>query len=108
MTKSLQIGLSQTLVDRPIKIYNKTSDKLSELRDNYSTIIQAKDVVELANDSSFVLLIIPHSAIVEMDTKFTDLILKSNSILVSCANYLSIDILDKYFPQKNHSTFTQY
>lgn len=100
LTKSLIVGLSQTLVDRPIRIYNRTSDKVSELRDNYSTIIQVNNVVELANDSSFVFLIIPPSAIVELDTKFTDLILKSNSILVSCANYLSIDNLDKYFPQK--------
>ena len=99
LTKSFLVGLNQTCFDRPIKMYNRTFDKVFELKNNYSKIIQVNNVVELVNDGSFVFLIIPPSAIIELDTNFTASIFKSNSLIVSCANYLNIDKLNMLFPQ---------
>lgn len=99
LTKSLIKGFSQTIPDRPITVYNRTVDKVAELQAYHTKINCVNNYHELNNVSSFVFLIIPASAIIDLDETFATTLLHTDSVVVSCANYLSIERLDLLLPK---------
>jgi len=98
LTKSLVKGFRQTIPNKSIKVYNRTPDKVMELQTHNPEVSLADNCNDLCKESSFVFLIIPASGIIALDDDFTSALLKSDSVIVSCANSVSIDELNKMFP----------
>jgi pyrroline-5-carboxylate reductase len=98
LTKSLLTGFRQTFPGKSIKVYNRTADKVIELQTYNPEISRVDSYTDLCSKSSFVFLIIPASGIIALDNDFISALLKSNSVIVSCANSVSIDKLNEVFP----------
>jgi len=98
LTQSLLIGLRQSYPDRLIKVYNRTANKVEELRAIHPLVSSANESKDLCSNSSFVFLIIPPTVIIDLDADFVSAFSKSDSIFVSCANNVSIDLLSKVYP----------
>ena len=99
LTKSLVTGLRQIFPDKSIKVYNRTADKVVELQTYNPKINRVDNYTDLCRDSSFVFLIIPTSGIFALETDFVSSLLKSDSVIVSCANSMTIDKLTEVFPK---------
>ena len=99
LTKSLVTGLGQIFPDKSIKVYNRTADKVVDLLTYNPKINRVDNYTDLCRDSSFVFLIIPTSGIFALETDFVSSILKSDSVIVSCANSVTIDKLTEVFPE---------
>jgi Pyrroline-5-carboxylate reductase len=98
LTKSFLKGLSRALPDKEIKVYNRTSSKVDELKEIHPGVIKVDNSIELLTTSSIVFLIIPPAVILELPTTFAEVAVKNDSVIVSCANYLSLGKLDATFP----------
>jgi len=99
LTKSLVTGLGQSFPDKSIKVYNRTADKVIELQTYNPRVILVDNYNDLCSESSFVFFIIPASGIIALDSDFISALLKSNSVIVSCANSVTIDKLSEVFPE---------
>jgi len=99
MTKSLVTGLRQIIPDKSIKVYNRTAERVVELQTYNSSVIRIDNYNDLCSDSSFVFLIIPISGILALGSDFISSVLESDSVIVSCANSVTIDKLTEVFPE---------
>jgi pyrroline-5-carboxylate reductase len=98
LTQSLLIGLSQSYPNQLIKVYNRTANRVEELQAIHPLVSSANECKDLCRYSSFVFLIIPPSVITDLNADFVSALPKSDSVLVSCANNVSIDSLSKVYP----------
>jgi len=99
LTKSLVTGLGQIFPDKSLKVYNRTAGKVVELQTYNPRVNRVDNFNDLCSDSSFVFLIVPTSGIYALDIDFVSSILKSDSVIVSCANSVTIDKLTEVFPE---------
>jgi len=98
LTKSLLTGLRQVFPDKSIKVYNRTADNAVKLQSYNPRVISVEHYIDLCSESSFVFIIIPASGILFLEADFVSALVKSNSVIVSCVNSLSIDKLTEVFP----------
>ncbi len=99
LTKSLVTGLGQSFPDKSLKVYNRTADKVVALQTYNPRVNRVDNYNDLCSDSSFVFLIIPTPGILALETDFVSSLLKSDSVIVSCANSVTIDKLSEVFPE---------
>ena len=98
LTKSLLTGLRQVFPNKSIKVYNRTADNSVKLQSYNPRVISVEHYIDLCSESSFVFIIIPASGILALEADFVSALVKSNSVIVSCVNSLSIDKLTEVFP----------
>lgn len=96
LASSLLKGL-RDITEHPIVLYNRNPARAVELISLYPNLKIASNYLELVEYSSFVFIIIPPAAITQLDPVFIDKIISTNSVIVSCANYLTIDNLSSLY-----------
>lgn len=97
LTKSLLKGLS-LYTKQPINIYNRTYEKILPLNKFYKFIKPVAEASSLAEEKSFVFIIISPAAIMQTEDSFKQQLIKSDSILVSCGYFNTIDMLNEAYP----------
>jgi pyrroline-5-carboxylate reductase len=96
LTESLVKGLS--LISRQnITVYNRTYDNIIPLRKYYPNIIPISDIENFIIRQSYVFLIIPPSAIMNPPEEFKKQLRETDSVLVSCGYFNSVDMLNKVY-----------
>lgn len=98
LTSSLLKGLGK-ITDQPISLYNRSLDKAKDLITQYPNLKIVSNHLDLTINSSYIFIIVPPSAILELDESFIKEINSKDSIIVSCANYLTIDKLNSRYPK---------
>jgi len=96
LTKSLITGLSK-VSDIEISIFNRTESKINDLNSIYSNLEKKNSLYELVKERTILFCIIPVDALINMDLNFIEKLKQTNSILVSCANGLSLEMLNAKF-----------
>lgn len=97
LAESLLEGLAQATT-APISIFNRTLSKLDHLGEVYPHLVRVARPGELARDRSFILLIIPAVAILDLDEQLVQAVRMTGSVLVSCAGGLWLGKLEEKYP----------
>jgi pyrroline-5-carboxylate reductase len=97
LTESLLAGLAQ-VTDVPIRLFNRTPEKRDRLRDVYPRLVLADRLADLVAARSFVFVIIPSAAILDLPDELIQGLAASDSALVSCAYDLSLSRLAGIYP----------
>lgn len=92
LTKSFLYGLNRAF-DIEISIYNRTLSNAIDLKKIYHNLNVVKAPLELISENTLLFYIIPAQAILSLDWKIIEKIKKTNSIIISCANGLTLDNL---------------
>lgn len=96
LAKSLLTGLSR-VSDIEISIFNRTESKINDLNKIYSNLKKKDSLYELIKERTILFCIIPVSVLINLDLNFIEELKRTNSILVSCANGLSLSVLNTKF-----------
>ena len=96
LTKSLLTGLGRVSATE-ISIFNRTETKITDLNSIYSNLKKKDSLFELIKERTILFCIIPINAITNLDSNFIEKLKQTNSILVSCANGLSLELLNDKF-----------
>jgi len=97
LTESLLAGLAQ-VTTVPIPIFNRTQSKLDRLTEAYPHLARVDEPKELARERSFILLIIPAAAVLNLDEGLVQAVRATGSTLVSCAGGLWLGKLEEKYP----------
>ncbi|KJR46254.1 Pyrroline-5-carboxylate reductase [Desulfosporosinus sp. I2] len=96
LTKSLLTGLGR-VSDAEISIFNRTESKINDLNSIYSNLEKTESLYELIKERTILFCIVSVDAIINLDLNFIEKLKQTNSILVSCANGLSLELLNDKF-----------
>lgn len=99
LTRSLIKGFEFTGIQSQILLYNRTIEKATVLKSEFPQIQIVKNLYDIIEPSSFIFVIIPPTAILELPDDFSNKINDTRSILVSCANYITLDKLNEKYPK---------
>ena len=97
LTKSLLKGLS-LYTKQHINIFNRTFEKVLPLKQYYKYINPVSDINSFVESKSFVFIIISPAGILNPEEAFKKQLRDTNSILVSCGYFNTIDMLNKAYP----------
>jgi pyrroline-5-carboxylate reductase len=97
LATSLIKGLG-TITDQPISLYSRNPEKANNLVPLYSHLKVVQQCTDLTGYSSIIFILIPPSAVLELDQAFIKEINERDSVIVSCANYLTIEKLSRQYP----------
>jgi pyrroline-5-carboxylate reductase len=100
LTKSLLTGLGR-VSDSEISIFNRTESKINNLNSIYRNLEKKDSLYELIKESTILFCIVPVDAIINLDLNVIEKLKQTNSILVSCANGLSLEVLNDKFSGLN-------
>ena len=89
LTRSLLLGLAKSMSD-PIRLFNRNRAKAGPLRAIYPQLHIVGTPQELMDGQTAVFLIIPPKAILQLPQRFWETFTGTDSLVVSCANGLSI------------------
>ena len=91
LTRSLLIGLAKSMSDPiPIRLFNRNRAKAGSLRAIYPQLHMVDTPQALIDGQTAVFLIIPPKAILQLPQRFWETFTRTDSMVVSCANGLSI------------------
>lgn len=96
LCQSFLKGLNQK-TNIKIYLYNRTQDKYKQLKNIYPNIQFKNKLNAIVKKQSFAFLIIPSDVILNLNKDFLDKVIETNSILVSFANGLSLETLNKKY-----------
>jgi pyrroline-5-carboxylate reductase len=96
LTKSLLTGLGR-VSDTKISIFNRTESKIYDLNSIYCNLEKKDSLYELIKERTILFCIVPVDAIINLDLNVIEKLKQTNSILVSCANGLSLEMLNDKF-----------
>lgn len=99
LTRSLIRGFEFANVSNQILLYNRTIAKAVALKNEFTHIQVVNNLCDIVEPNSFIFVIIPPGAILEFPDNFVTKIKSNNSILVSCANYITLDKLNVKYPK---------
>ena len=99
LARSLIRGFEFTKVSNQILLYNRTTSKAIELKNDFTNVEVVNNLCNIVEPNSFIFAIIPPDAILELPDNFITKINSNNSILVSCANYITLDKLNAKYPK---------
>ncbi len=89
LTRSLLVGLAKSMSD-PIRLFNRNRAKAGSLRAIYPKLHIVDTPHALIDGQTAVFLIIPPKAILQLPQRFWEIFTHTDSMVVSCANGLSI------------------
>lgn len=98
LCQSFLSGLKQK-TDVAIRLWNRDRNKIRRLKNIYSNLQVVKNPIELIHSKSIIFMMVPAQIILDLEKEFINNILETNSILVSCANGLSLKLLNKKYKQ---------
>ena len=96
LAKSLLTGLSK-VSDIDISIFNRTESKINDLNEIYHNLKKKNSLDELIQERTILFCIIPANVLINLDLNFIEELKRTNSILVSCVNGLSLAGLNAKF-----------
>lgn len=99
LARSLIRGFEFAKVSNQILLYNRTTAKTVVLKNEFTNVQIANDLCDIVEPNSFIFIIITPDAILELPDNFITKINSNNSILVSCANYITLDKLNAKYPK---------
>lgn len=97
VTRSLIKGFEFAGVEDQILLYNRTFDNATILKSEFPQIEIVKSPSNIIKTNSLIFVVIPPTAILELPDDFIAKINCSQSILMSCANYVTIDKLSSKY-----------
>lgn len=99
LTRSLLKGLEFVGLQNQILLYNRTVGKAITLKSDFPKIQIVKNLCDIVEQNSFVFVVIPPTSILDLPDDFITKIKDTRSILVSCANYITLDNLNDKYPK---------
>lgn len=99
LAKSLIKGFEFAGIQNQILLYNRTIEKAIALESKFSQISVVRNPADIIKTNSFIFVIVPPMAILNLSDDFITKVSRTKSVLMSCANYVTLENLNERYPK---------
>lgn len=99
LAQSFIEGLELSNTESRIFLFNRTLENAIRIKDKFPRINVVDNANDLVYNNCFIFIIIPPKEVLNLSETFVRKVRMTNAIMVSCANYLTLEKLNACYPE---------